>query len=146
MPTLFFEKGELGPITTWIENPDILDTMLSNMDEKIQQLNSNVSDRLAGHAYHIFITSGYLNGIYSLLNAGKMPPPDSLQTAVVFGQVQTLELLLAEGAMQTYDSKEKSCWYGGGENEPPDNVVANCQGILDSTLAAAEEFQQLQES
>ena len=46
----------------------------------------------------------------------------------------------------SYDSKVEQSWYGNGERRPQKDVVANCQEILDSTLAAAKEFRGLQES
>lgn len=138
----FADKGE-GPVTVWSKGFEVRNTVLFHATEKIEE-QEVISERLANYAYHMFITSGHIHGIYALLNAGKSPPPNALQTAVSFGQVEALELLLAEGAMKTYDEKVKRDWYGRGVDRPRDSVVAICQQRLDETIAAALEFHQLQ--
>lgn len=153
-----FRETEYGHHVAFVaDGADVLDTILTHMHMGIQVVvdrigKEDLESRMAAAtreatlfkvAFHVFIACGYSEGIRTLLRVGLQAPPNALQTAVSFGQIDTLEFLLAEGALRTYNAEEMVHYYGRGDRRPRRTVVLECQRRLTETIAASDRWAQL---
>lgn len=146
----FLEQECMGPMPMFVANTSVLDMLLKAMHSKVDAAIS-LDDGQRGTsrystfeaAFHISIAFGYNEDLFSLFQGGIPPPSASLQTAVAFGQIDTLELLLAEGALKTYGKNEKPNYYGCGGRRSSNDAVMEAQRRLDETVAAAKEWQEM---
>lgn len=149
----FTVQENMGPVAMQVDNAETLAILLRAMEDKIlreivvEDGNEYYSVARKVHyfklVFDVFIARGYNEGIQTLISRNIRLPPNSLQTAVAFGQLDTLELLLAEGALRNYDATLKCNFYGPGSCMPDESVVCQCQQRLEATCAASLEWAQL---
>jgi ankyrin repeat protein len=143
----FIEQMSLGPVPMFVEDSEVLGVLLNTMHQSIEGPSagalSDSAQTIFRTAFHVFVAFGYDDGLRTLMNLDASLPSNVLQTAVSFGQTDTLELLIANGALTTYDRNKECCFYGLGSGAPDRAVVQDSQNRLDQSIAGKQEWEQL---
>lgn len=152
----FHENYCCSPLPMFAGSRPVLKILLANMLQKVASALQSFPVIVSNYggpsrcgridlnvAFDVFIAHGHVEGLLTLLRQNVPCPSDALQLAVAFGQIEVLELLLAEGAWKTFDKKKERNFYGCEENRPLESMVRDAELRLEDTLSAVQKWDQM---
>lgn len=126
-----------------VTHPSVRRPLLAAMEDRLRHQRSVIhqDDPACAIAFEAFCACGYLPGLELLLASHQFAiPGNAIQTAVVFGQLEALLLLLRGGALTTHSHHWKDAWYyGPSDYQPPPARIHDCLDLLQFVVEATAE-------